>query len=138
MPTLSQLAGAIYYPELEYAPISVEDKKVNRLAIKPLEDFTNEDIRLLLERKLYLEYILQIALRALQQNLWIKAKFYEGDLLVAVCELLPEDIPPSLHKDWQEWLMNLKNFKLSEEYKRIPDNIIQRKITIALKKHGLI
>ncbi len=135
MQTLAELAGAVYYPELENAPISVEDKKVNRLMIKPLQDFTPDDIRILTERKLYSEYILPLALSLLQQDLWIKAKFYEGDLLVAVCELLPQDIPYSVQVQWQRWIEHLKNFKNSAQYKAIPDNIIQRKITIAIKKH---
>jgi hypothetical protein len=135
MTNLSKLAGAVYYPELEHAPLSVEDKKLNRLMIKPLQDFTPDDVRILTEHKLYLEHILPIALRFLQQDLFTKAKFYEGDVLVAVCELLPQDIPQSLQTDWQNWIQFLTDFKNSPEYKNIPDNIIQRKITICIKQH---
>lgn len=135
MQCLTELAGATYYPELEYAPISVEDKKINRLMIKPLQDFTAEDIRILTERRLYPVHVLPLALSLLQKDIWIKAKFYEGDLLVAVCELLPQDIPPALQKEWHQWLNFLSSFKNSAEYKTIPDTIIQRKITIVLKKH---
>ncbi|MCS7076028.1 MAG: contact-dependent growth inhibition system immunity protein [Bacteroidia bacterium] len=138
MKNLSELLGAVYYPELEHAPISMEDKKINRLSIKPLNEFSYEDIRLLVERKLYLECILEMALRILHQDMWVKAKFYEGDLLVAVCELLPQDIPISSQKLWQDWLQALKVFKQSDAYKQIPDNIIQRKITLSLKKHGFM
>lgn len=135
MPTLIELANAVYRPELEHAPISVEDKKVNRLMIKPLQDFTPDDTRIFIERKLYLEHTLPLALTLLQQNIWIKAKFYEGDLLVAVCQLMPQDIPAALQILWQNWIHFLRNFKNSAEYKAIPDNIIQRKITLSLKKH---
>jgi hypothetical protein len=135
MTNLSELAGAVYYPELENAPVSVEDKKINRLMIKSLQDFTPDDVRILTEHKLYLEHVLQIALNFLQQDLWIKAKFYEGDLLVAVCELTPQDIPQSLQITWQSWIHFLIDFKASPGYKSIKDNIIQRKITICLKQH---
>lgn len=135
MQSLAELAGAVYYPQLEYAPISAEDKKINRLMIKPLQDFVPEDIRLLIERKLYLEHILPMALNILQKNMWIKAKFYEGDLFVAVCELLPHNIPEILHNQWKEWINYLVHFKNSADYKNISDNIIQRKITLCIKKH---
>jgi hypothetical protein len=136
MQNLFELAGAVYYPELEQAPITVEDKKINRLMIKPLQDFTPEDVRILIERKLYSEHVLPLALTFLQQDIWVKAKFYEGDLLVAVCELFPQDIPASVQNQWQEWINFLLHFKNSPEYKQIVDRIIQRKITIALKNHN--
>lgn len=135
MPSLAELAGAIYYPHLEDAPISVEDKKVNRLMIKPLQEFSPDDIRILVERKLYLEHILPLALSCLQENLWVKAKFYEGDLLVAVCELASQDIPENLQIQWDKWIAYLTDFKRSPMYKEIKDNIIQRKITLSLKEH---
>lgn len=135
MQTLAELAGAVYYPELEYAPISVEDKKINRLMIKPLQDFTPEDIRILTERKLYLQYVLPMGIELLYADLMIKTKFYEGDLLVAICELLPQDIPVLLQPQWQQWIEFLTIFKNSPEYKTIPDTIIKRKIAVCIKAH---
>lgn len=132
---LITLAQAVYYPELENAPINAEDKKINQLMKKELDSFEVEDIRLLIERKLYLSILLEKALNLLKEDIWVKGKFYEGDVCVAVCELFPTDIPQNQAVLWQQWIDQLTVFKQTTSYKEIKDTIIQRKITLCLKNH---
>ena len=49
----------------------------------PLEDLSDEELRVLLSQRLGVAHVIPLALARLEKELWCEATFYRGDLLVA-------------------------------------------------------
>jgi integrase len=47
----------------------------------PLNDFTIEDLRLMIGQQIGLDYLVLLALDKLKENLWAGGDYFEGDLL---------------------------------------------------------
>lgn len=60
-----------------------------RLRKKPLEEFTTEDLRLMIGQETGLPYLIPLALEVLSQDLFAEGDFYAGDLLNAVLQVDP-------------------------------------------------
>lgn len=77
---------------------------------KPLKKLSDEEIRLLINQKIGLKYVLPIAVSILIRSPLISVYYFEGDLLLAVLRL---SLP-----DWKDNQKELQMFKLL-----IKDNI---------------
>ncbi|EBA16050.1 hypothetical protein RSK20926_05542 [Roseobacter sp. SK209-2-6] len=82
--TLEQLEGC-NWPDPEFASHLV--LTCHRLKKKPLNDFTVEDLRIMISQKFSLEFLLPIALERLKENPLCSGDFFEGDLLQAVLKV---------------------------------------------------
>lgn len=51
---------------------------------KPLKDFNAEDLRIMIGQRIGLEYLIPIAVNLLNENPYVQATFYPGDLLLYV------------------------------------------------------
>ncbi|MEL1246041.1 contact-dependent growth inhibition system immunity protein [Flavobacterium sp. DGU11] len=51
---------------------------------KPLQDFTIEDLRIMIGQNISLEYLMPLAIPELEKNILAEGDFYPGDLLKAV------------------------------------------------------
>ena len=51
---------------------------------KPLQDFTIEDLRIMIGQNISLEHLMPLAIGELSKNILAEGDFYEGDLLKAV------------------------------------------------------
>ena len=65
---------------------------------KPLEEFTVENLRVMIGQQEGLKYLIPIALKELSKNPLLEADCYEGDLLRAVLNL-----PPKFWKNHPDW-----------------------------------
>jgi hypothetical protein len=61
-----------------------------RLRKKPLEEFTTEDLRLMIGQESGLPYLIPLALEVLEKDLFAEGDLYEGDLLNAVLQVHPD------------------------------------------------
>ncbi len=66
----------------------------SRLRRKPLNDFTIEDLRIMIGQEIGLPFLVPIALEHLEKNPLVEGDFYPGDLLVNVLR-----IPASFWKE---------------------------------------
>jgi hypothetical protein len=57
---------------------------VHRLRRKPLEEFTTEDLRIVIGQNVGLPYLIPLALERLEENLLAEGDYYPGDLLKSV------------------------------------------------------
>jgi hypothetical protein len=64
-------------------------KMIHQTLRKPLEEYTNEDLRVLIGQEIALEYLVPIAINHLAENPFIKAGSYFGDLLSSVVRVNP-------------------------------------------------
>lgn len=79
--TLEQLEGHVWPPpNYESHLIST----VHQLRKKPLTEFTNEDLRILIGQSVGLPHLLPLALEVLEQEPLAEGDFYPGDLLANV------------------------------------------------------
>ena len=78
--TLEELDGE-RWGEPEYSSSLVLN--CHRLRRMPLKDFTIEDLRLLIEQEIGLEYLIPLALEHLERNPFAEGDLYPGDLLKA-------------------------------------------------------
>lgn len=53
----------------------------NALRKKPLEDFTTEDLRIMIGQEIGLFFLIPLAIETLKDNLFAEGDMYEGDLL---------------------------------------------------------
>ena len=53
----------------------------------PLRELTNEQLRLLISQKIGIEYLTELALEKLEENVLVEGDIYEGDLLEAVSRI---------------------------------------------------
>lgn len=76
--TLEQLDGDVLsMPEYDSALVL----KCRRLRSVPLNEFTVEDVRLMIGQDLSLEYLMPIAIEHLEKNPFVAGDYYPGDLL---------------------------------------------------------
>ena len=60
------------------------EKNCLELRYKPLKDFTNEDLRLMLGQNIGLKYLIPIALNRLEKDQFLEGMHFKGDLLCNV------------------------------------------------------
>ncbi|ARN70403.1 hypothetical protein BST91_01400 [Nonlabens tegetincola] len=82
----------------------------------PIKDLTIEQLRLLISQKIGLEFLIELALEKLNQNILAEGDFYEGDLLQAV-STIPTEIWNEKQSEFQQLrqLVELNAEKLRNE-----------------------
>jgi hypothetical protein len=93
-------------------------RRVTSLRKVPLNEFTTEDLRLMIGQDVSLDYLIPVALELLEEYAFIEGDFYEGDLLIGVTRI-----------DSQFWVDN-------PEYKNRIDQIISKNIS-EIRNRGL-
>jgi hypothetical protein len=79
--TLEALEGDIWpKPECDSYLVST----CHRLHKKPIDEFTPEDLRIMIGQSIGLRYLLPVATEMLEKDPFIQGDMYEGDLLVSV------------------------------------------------------
>src|SRR5262249_20709179 len=85
--TLKEIQGDMW-PEEPEEDIRTEASALvsgyRRLLHKPLEDFTVEDLRLMIGQRSFLKCLVPLALERLAHNPMVQGDYYPGDLLVSV------------------------------------------------------
>lgn len=82
--TIEQLEGEIWgEPEFQSHLVTT----CHRLRKKPIDDFTVEDLRIMVGQNIGVKYLLPLALDILETKPLVEGNFYQGDLLKAVIEL---------------------------------------------------
>jgi GTP cyclohydrolase II len=61
--------------------------QVYSLYQKPLNDFSIEDLRLMIGQEMGLEYLVPLAIEVLAKNIFAEGDLYEGDLLQSVLSI---------------------------------------------------
>lgn len=79
--TLDQLENT-HWGEPTYSSYLV--RTCHALRKKPLQDFTVEDLRIMIGQNISLEYLMPLAVLELSKNILAEGDFYPGDLLKAV------------------------------------------------------
>ncbi|MDF2455104.1 MAG: hypothetical protein K0R51_1097 [Cytophagaceae bacterium] len=59
----------------------------NSLRKKQLQDFTTEDLRIMIGQEIGLYFLVPLAIETLTDNLFAEGDYYEGDLLKSVLEV---------------------------------------------------
>lgn len=62
----------------------------HQLRRKPLQDFTVEDLRIMIGQSIGLEFLLPLALRALADDPFVAGDYYPGDLFKYVLAVTPD------------------------------------------------
>ncbi|MEQ8469804.1 MAG: contact-dependent growth inhibition system immunity protein [Marinoscillum sp.] len=62
-------------------------KAVNKLRTVPLNEYQIEDLRIMIQQNIGLQFLLPISIEQLKKNLFVEGDFYEGDLLQAVLNI---------------------------------------------------
>ena len=62
-------------------------KICNTLRKKQLQDFTTEDLRIMIGQEIGLYFLMPLAIETLTGNLFAEGDYYEGDLLKSVLEV---------------------------------------------------
>jgi len=62
-------------------------KTCKSLRKKPLQDFTTEDLRILIGQEIGLDFLLPLAIETLTNDLFAEGDMYEGDLLKNVLDV---------------------------------------------------
>lgn len=75
------------WPEPEYASYLVIT--IHRLRRKPLNEFTVEDLRIMIGQNVGLPYLIPIAIERLAEDPLIAGDFYRGDLMKSVLSVKP-------------------------------------------------
>lgn len=83
--------------------------QTHQLRSKPVQDFTVEDMRIMIGRQLSLPSLVPRAIDVLQKNPLAEGHYYPGDLLQVVLEV-----------DWQYWRSNREQWEdvseIAEEF----------------------
>lgn len=82
-PTLEHLEGEIW-PDVDPSTVSGLVARCHALRKKPVREFTNEDLRMMISQRLSLLHLIPTALGRLERNPLIEGDCYEGDVLNAV------------------------------------------------------
>lgn len=101
-----------------------------------LSDLTNEQIRLLISQKIGLEFLIEIALKKLKENVIVQGDLYKGDLLDAVSKI-PTDFWNKKQSEFQTFknIVELNSELIKTEFsekefdqvlERIKANVQQR------------
>ena len=56
-------------------------KRCHELRKLPLDNFTTEDLRIMIGQQIGLDYLVPLALEVLAKDLFVEGNFFEGDLL---------------------------------------------------------
>ncbi len=62
-------------------------KTCNSLRKKQLQDFTTEDLRIMIGQEIGLYFLIPLAIETLTDNLFAEGDYYEGDLLKSVLDV---------------------------------------------------
>lgn len=62
-------------------------KTCNSLRKKQLQDFTTEDLRIMIGQEIGLYFLMPLAIETLTDNLFAEGDYYEGDLLKSVLDV---------------------------------------------------
>lgn len=62
-------------------------KTCNALRKKPIEQFTTEDLRIMIGQQMGLDHLVPVALEKLTEDLFAEGNLYEGDLLESVLHI---------------------------------------------------
>lgn len=73
----------------------------HKLRRKPLQDFTPENLRLMIGQEISLDYLMPLALELLSDDPLLAAQGYRGDLLLAVLRAKPEFWQSNLDLWWE-------------------------------------
>ncbi len=83
-------------------------KTCTSLRKKPLQEFTTEDLRIMIGQEIGLHFLMPLAIETLTKELFAEGDLYEGDLLKAVLEI--ESTFWDDHKtEWEELNELIKN-----------------------------
>ena len=85
--SLQQLDGKDWGEPTYFSSLVVECHRLRRIR---LNDFTIENLRIMISQKINLEYLIPIALEHLHSNPLVEGKYYPGDLLDAVVKTTDE------------------------------------------------
>jgi contact-dependent growth inhibition (CDI) system CdiI-like immunity protein len=73
---------------------------IHRLRRKPLDQFTHEDLRIMIAQGVGLKFLMPLAIEVLQRDALASGDLYPGDLLAAVSKV--EERFWRCHADWYE------------------------------------
>ena len=62
-------------------------KTCNSLRKKQLQDFTTEDLRIMIGQEIGLYFLMPLAIETLSDNLFAEGDYYEGDLLKSILDV---------------------------------------------------
>ena len=83
--SLEQLENDYWNGEIEFpSNLVINCHKYRKI---PIKDLTIEQLRLLISQKIGIDYLTEIAIEKLEQNILAEGDLYEGDLLEAVLGL---------------------------------------------------
>jgi hypothetical protein len=75
------------WPALSSEEGSYLIKTCNSLRKKQLQDFTTEDLRIMIGQEIGLYFLVPLAIETLTDNLFAEGDYYEGDLLKSVLDV---------------------------------------------------
>ena len=75
------------WPDLRLDEASYLIRTCNTLRKKKLEEFTTEDLRIMIGQGIGLPYLLPMAIETLKKDLFAEGDYYEGDLLKSVLHI---------------------------------------------------
>lgn len=78
---------------MDRTKVDVDSNLIHRcfeLQKLPLDQFSTEDLRLMIGQGIGLKYLIPISLEILSENLFAEGDYYEGDLLSAVLSVDPK------------------------------------------------
>jgi len=80
--------------------------RCHELRTIPLNEFTTEDLRIMIGQEIGLTWLIPLALEKLKENIFAEGNFYPGDLLTNVTkvDLRFWDINSELHEELKELL----------------------------------
>ena len=84
--TLENLEKHIW-PSINQSEVSYLIRTCNQLRKKQLQDYTIEDLRIMIGQEIGLEYLIPLALEQLTDNLFAEGDMYKGDLLNNVLDI---------------------------------------------------
>ena len=86
--SIEQLENDYWKDEIEFpSNLVINCHKYRKI---PIKDLTIEQLRLLISQKIGIDYLTEIAIEKLEQNILAEGDLYEGDLLEAVLGLPTE------------------------------------------------
>ena len=76
-------------------------RRCHALRSKPIDEFTVEDLRLMIQQQIGLRYLVPIALQHLREDPLAEGDFYPGDLLAAILRVTGDfwQQKPDLNRD---------------------------------------
>ena len=75
------------WPSLNSDEDSYLIRTCNSLRKIPLQDFTNENLRIMIAQQIGIYYLMPLVIETLTDNLFAEGDMYEGDILKAVLDI---------------------------------------------------